>query len=321
MITMRILKKHLLDELSQAEGFVTYGVIPFIEYQLATSFTRTGYEFAKTIISFALPYESNNPVLKKGEYRFAKFAYGVDYHRVVFEKIFNIKEQLEREFGVFQYSINVDTNWLDEKTIASMAGIGFIGRNTLVISKQKGSFFVLGELCLDLESEFYTSSIQNGCHHCKRCVDACPTSAIQMNASDFVKERCLSHLTQRKNPFDDIAFDSVVETIFGCDICQEVCPYNQKQQAFDPLLSIDPLSITTLDQFLKMTKDVYDTVYLDKTFHWVRYEVILRNIIIASVNQGTITKEKLEEIRRTYHYLPWMIPIINQAIERMNERG
>jgi epoxyqueuosine reductase len=318
---MKILKKNLLDNVVKQVGFVDYGIIRYADYQLATGFKHVKFDFVKSIISFALQYDYHDPKLEAGQFKFAKFAYGTDYHQVVSQKIDQVRKEIELLIGPFEFSIHVDTTLLNEKEIASMAGLGFIGRNSLVISKKVGSFFVLGELCVDFIFDEYTTSIQQGCNHCRRCVDACPTHAIGLSAANFDQLKCLSHLTQKKLLFDESAFLSIEDTIYGCDICQDVCPYNIKKHPYEPQLALDDSAITTLDEFLHMTKTAYDERYANKTHNYVRYEVILRNILIASTNKKTLNKDILLELLQKYQQLPWMIQVINQAIGRIDLNG
>jgi len=311
---VKILKKSSLSEISQKVGFTDVGVIPYQDYALAAGSFDSSFQFAKTILSFALQYDNFDPELKPKQYKFAKFTYGRDYHLVMNELLNQAILLIEQKIGNFEYKITVDTTLLDEKVIAKLAGIGFFGKNNIIISKKFGSFFVLGELVVDFEMDEYAGSISNGCNHCTRCIDACPTGAI---GETFDRSKCLSFLTQKKLPFSDLAFYSVRSTIYGCDICQDVCPYNQKRRTGYKEFSFNEDSITSLDEFLALNKERYKEKYLEKTFHYVKYEVVLRNIIIAATNNHDITLNQLNELKELYKDIEWMRVTIQQAIERM----
>jgi len=311
---MKILKRHLLDEIASKLGFCDVGTVSFDAYLQAVPTLEPSFHFAKTILCFALPYDRFDPVLKKNQWTVAKFAYGRDYHRVMESLLMDARILLKHHLGSFESKITVDATILDEKKIATLSGIGFLGKNNLVISPKHGSFFVLGELLVDFEVDGKTNPKENGCGNCTKCKDACPTQAI---SDDFERTKCLSYLTQKKHPFSSEAFSAMGSSVFGCDICQNVCPYNQKTIPGHPDLMFDEDSVFTLPSILALNATTYKEKYEQKTFQWIKYEVILRNVIIASVNSKSIEIDVLMELQQKYRDMGWMNSVLEQSLERM----
>jgi len=205
------------------------------------------------------------------------YARGEDYHIVLKDKLNSLCDVIKTKHGDFTYKIFVDSSPFSEKTFAVKAGIGFIGRNGLVIlpkfevdgTIQKGSFYFLGVIIsdLDLESD---KPVAGTCGRCRRCIDACPTGAI-LEDSVIDASRCISyHNTQSKGDIPDDIAASMDNTVFGCDICQTVCPYNSNavetsEARFAPkqfLLNFDMRGFLDLDEkgFKKLFADtaLYD---------------------------------------------------------------
>ncbi len=185
---------------------------------------RALFEDAKTVVVVSLNYYTDVDMLAK--FKIAKYAYGADYHWVMKKKLNLLLEFINQRDPDCKAKICVDTVPILEKAWAERAGIGWIGKNTCLINKKKGSFLFLGELILNIELE-YDSPAENYCGTCKRCIDACPTNALtepyMLNANN-----CISYQTIESNEQipDDIRKKSN-GWIFGCDICQNVCPWNK----------------------------------------------------------------------------------------------
>lgn len=177
-------------------------------------------EGARSIIVVAVNYAQEPPA----DPRIARYALGRDYHRVLRAKLIRIAQALPEG----RHRICIDSAPLMERDFAQMAGIGWYGKNTMIINSRRGSWFVLGFLLTTLELP-YSSPAEGGCGTCTRCIDACPTGAIifaedrwQVNAQD-----CISYLTiEHKGSFTDREAEQIGSWTFGCDICQEVCPFN-----------------------------------------------------------------------------------------------
>jgi epoxyqueuosine reductase len=199
---------------------------------------------AASVIVVAVSYHQRTPEpVRDGRPRgrIAMYAWGDDYHMVVKAKLFRLADLMREELpGPFATRACVDTAPLLERAWAETAGIGWIGKNTMVIHTQLGSHFVLGALVTTLELE-PDEPAANRCGTCTACVDACPTQALsapyRMNAS-----RCISYLTiEHRSDIDEALRPCMGDWIFGCDVCQEVCPHNRHAtMTSEPRFAIRP---------------------------------------------------------------------------------
>lgn len=243
-------------------------------------------ESAKTIISIAVAYPHKLPIEpQKSAYKRGKItpsSWGIDYHHVLKEKLTRLAEGIEKLTENFEYRGMVDTGALVDTAVAKRAGIGFIGKNGLVISKEFGSYMFLGELVTNLDIA-PDQEVDYDCGDCTRCLDACPTSCLigdgTMNA-----RRCLSFQTQDKGMMD-LEFRKKIKTvIYGCDICQISCPYNKgvlNQAATD----IDPdLAHPELVPFLELSNKTFKEKFGMIAGSWRGKNILQRNAIIALAN-------------------------------------
>lgn len=194
----------------------------------------------KTIITVLLNYYPHEKISIKDNYRIAKYAYGKDYHFVIKDKLNAIAEKCQEEYGSFNYRSFTDSAPIPDRLWAQLGGLGWIGKNTLLINKEYGSFFFIGHLFIDKEIADSNPSIQEDlCLDCDKCLKACPTQALfspyQMDAT-----KCLSYQTiENKDPIKDLPPKKFRNFIYGCDICQDVCPFNKaplphQMEAFKP---------------------------------------------------------------------------------------
>ncbi len=155
----------------------------------------------------------------------ARYAWGDDYHRVLKKRLRLMADELTERLGRgFQYRCFVDTAPVMEKTLAARAGLGWIGKNTLLLNKTYGSWFLLGELFTDLELET-DGPLPDGCGDCRRCVEACPAGAL-LEPYILDARKCISYLNQYE--WDTTRREALRGWRWGCDICQEACPYNRQ---------------------------------------------------------------------------------------------
>jgi epoxyqueuosine reductase len=192
--------------------------------------------------------------------KIAMYAQGEDYHRVLKDKMRVLVQRMREEFGEFNVRIFTDSAPILEKSWAALAGAGWVGKNTNLLQKQSGSYFFLAEILCDLEFT-YDHPVKDHCGDCNRCVDACPTGALEPYRLDA--RRCLSYLTiELRNQIPE-SFEGQSEGwAFGCDICQEVCPWNRfstthKEPRFDPLTP----SFPTAQEWLNMSEEEFKTMF------------------------------------------------------------
>jgi len=220
------------------------------------------------------------------------YARGENYHDVIRHKLEALRDTIAENVGKFQSRIFVDSSPIGEKALAVKAGIGFIGRNgTLILPKPKtgipplGSFHFIGILLTDLEIE-PDEPVPGTCGKCRRCIDACPTDAI---VADGVIDaaKCISyHTTQNKGEVDDEIAAATGNMIFGCDICQVVCPYNKKAVPTDePRLAAraDMINID-LDELAKLTREEFSEKFSSSAIGDIGYEMFKRSMEIAIRN-------------------------------------
>ena len=241
---------------------------------------------AKTIISIAVAYphklkqQPQKTAYKRG--KFTPNSWGLDYHYVLQDKLDRLAKGIEELTADFEYKGMVDTGALVDTAVAQRAGIGFIGKNGLVISKEFGSYMFLGELITNLDIE-PDQPVDYGCGDCNRCVTACPTSCLIGDGSMNAK-RCLSFQTQDKG-VRDLEFRKKIKTvIYGCDICQICCPYNKGLD--NPLATeIDPdLSHPELLPFLELSNGQFKEKFGHVAGSWRGKNILQRNAIIALAN-------------------------------------
>lgn len=216
---------------------------------------------AKAVVSLAFNYfpeESQDAGLPK----IAKYAYGRDYHKVIKKKLITLLNYLQSEIGEVHGRAFVDSGPVLERQWAERSGLGWLGKNALLLSKNKGSFFFLAELIIDLElvSDHPTT---DHCGTCTRCIDACPTDAI-VAPQVIDSNRCISHATiELKDKIPNHFENQMEDWVFGCDICQDVCPWNRFSSPHnepDFIPKRDRLNLTSKD-WLEMTEEVFGDLF------------------------------------------------------------
>ena len=241
---------------------------------------------AKTIISIAVAYphklkqQPQKTAYKRG--KFTPNSWGLDYHYVLQDKLDRLAKGIEELTADFEYKGMVDTGALVDTAVARRAGIGFIGKNGLVISKEFGSYMFLGELITNLDIE-PDQPVDYDCGDCNRCLTACPTSCLIGDGTMNAK-RCLSFQTQDKGIMD-LEFRKKIKTvIYGCDICQICCPYNKGLD--NPLATeIDPeLAHPELLPFLDLSNGQFKEKFGHIAGSWRGKNILQRNAIIALAN-------------------------------------
>ena len=184
-------------------------------------------EKAKSVITVLYNYYPEERLETSDNFQISKYAYGKDYHYIIKAKLDQLLEKIEMKTGKRKARIFVDSAPVLDRTWAQKSGLGFIGKNTLLINKKEGSFFFIGHIILDLELDYEESSPANYCGSCTECIDACPTGALE--AFEVDARKCISYLTieYRGNTLPEDLKGKFNNWIFGCDICQDVCPWNR----------------------------------------------------------------------------------------------
>ncbi len=237
-------------------------------------------EDAKSVVSLTLNYYSEEKQLDEDAPKISKYAYGTDYHTVIKEKLKELLAFINDEIGEVAGRCFVDSAPVMDKAWAQKSGLGWRGKNSNLISKDAGSFFFLAELIIDLELEYDHPFVADHCGSCTRCIDACPTDAIM---APYVVDgsKCISYLTiELKNEIPNEFKGKMENWMFGCDICQDVCPWNRfatqhQEPAFMPALELLQLNKSEL---IEMTDDVFKQVFKGSAVKRTKFNGLKRNI-------------------------------------------
>jgi epoxyqueuosine reductase len=245
---------------------------------------RNLLESARSIICVGKLY--NTPGPEDG--LVSRYAWGEDYHRVMRAGLKRLVELLEREAGPFEYKICVDTAPLLERSYARQAGLGWIGKNTCLIHEPLGSWFFLGEIVTSLELEPGCPP-PDRCGTCTRCIDSCPTKAIILNSEGqwtLDSRRCISYFTiELRGPIPEEHRDGMGGHIFGCDICQEVCPWNSRAPVTEEP-AFAARALPGLEHFVKLSEGEFNQTVADSPIARARHSGVLRNVAVAMGNLG-----------------------------------
>ena len=235
-------------------------------------------EGSKSVISLLLNYYPNefqNPE----SYKISKYAYGKDYHFVIKDKLKSLLQFIQNEIGEVDGRAFVDSAPVLDKAWAAKSGLGWIGKNSNLLSKKAGSFFFIAELIVDLELE-YDTPVTDHCGTCTACIDACPTNAI-VEPYKVDGSKCISYFTIElkdqlpnsfKNTFDD--------WMFGCDVCQDVCPWNRFSKSHsEPLFDPHP-DLLKFDKkdWEEITKETFNEIFRKSAVKRTKFEGLKRNI-------------------------------------------
>ncbi|SFS86202.1 epoxyqueuosine reductase [Mucilaginibacter polytrichastri] len=235
---------------------------------------------AKSVISLGLNYYSDHQQSDPNAPKISKYAFGADYHTVIKDKLKQLLAVINEQIGEVGGRAFVDSAPVLDKAWAKKAGLGWIGKNSNLISKKTGSFFFLAELIVDIELEYDIEPTADHCGTCTRCIDACPTEAIV--APQVVNgSRCISYLTiELKNEIPAEFKGKMDGWMFGCDICQDVCPWNKfsllhQEQSFAPHPEL--LGMNTAD-WNDITEDVFRKVFKNSAVKRTKFDGLTRNI-------------------------------------------
>lgn len=235
-------------------------------------------EGSKSVISLLLNYfpsKTQHP----DSYKISKYAYGTDYHFVIKDKLKELLHFIQEEIGEVHGRAFVDSAPVLDKAWAAKSGLGWIGKHSNLLTQQVGSFYFIAELIVDLELE-YDTPVTDHCGTCTACIDACPTEAI---VAPYVVDgsKCISYLTiELKNGIPNEFQGKLDEWMFGCDVCQDVCPWNRfSKPHHEPLFHPSPelLSFTKKD-WEEITEDVFRKVFKKSAVKRTKYAGLKRNI-------------------------------------------
>ena len=234
---------------------------------------------AKSIVSLLLNYHTDQKQIDPEAPKISSYAYGVDYHSVIKNKLKKMMKIIHREIGEVNGRVFVDSAPVMDKAWAAKSGLGWVGKNTNLISKKVGSFFFIAELILDLELE-YDLPVADHCGSCTACIDACPTEAL-IKPYQIDGSKCISYLTIELKESIPSEFQGKMDNwAFGCDVCQTICPWNRfSKQHNEPLFNPKPelLSMTKKD-WEEITQETFNKVFKNSAVKRTKYSGLTRNI-------------------------------------------
>lgn len=233
---------------------------------------------SKSVVSLLLNYFPSE-VQDEESYKLSKYAYGTDYHFVIKDKLKQLLEFIQKEIGEVHGRVFVDSAPVLDKAWAAKSGLGWMGKHSNLLTKQLGSFYFIAELIIDLELD-YDYPVTDHCGACTACIDACPTEAI---VAPYIVDgsKCISYFTiELKNEIPSTMRGKFDDWVFGCDVCQDVCPWNRFSKSHrEPLFDPNPelLSMTKKD-WQEITEDVFQKLFKNSAVKRTKFDGLKRNI-------------------------------------------
>lgn len=240
---------------------------------------------AKSVISLSYNYFPKVKIDEINNFKISKYAYGEDYHEVIKDILKEMVAELQEEIGEFGFRVFVDSAPVLEKAWARKSGLGWVGKNANLITKKHGSFYFLAEIICDLELE-YDLAVTDHCGSCRACIDACPTQAI---VSDRIVDgsKCISYATiELKNEIPDYFNGKMDDWMFGCDVCQDVCPWNRfsaptLQEKFAP--NFQKLNFRK-NEWKELTQELFSEIFKKSAVKRTKFSGLMRNINFLNDN-------------------------------------
>ena len=237
-------------------------------------------ENARSVISVLLNYFPAQKQVDPDAPVLSKYAFGTDYHFIMKDKLGELLKFIQTEIAPCEGRCFVDSAPVLDRAWAARAGLGWIGKNTNLISTEYGSFFFIGELILDLELPVDEKIVRNHCGNCSRCIDACPTQAL---VAPYVLDarKCISYQTiENRGEIDTELKGKFENRVFGCDICQDVCPWNLKSETHsEPAFVADArLMNLSRDDWHSMDKPTFNELFRNSAVKRTRFEGLQRNM-------------------------------------------
>lgn len=240
-------------------------------------------EDSKSVISLSYNYFPDEKISTLDNFKISKYAYGEDYHEIIKEILREMVAELKEEIGDFHCRVFVDSAPVLERSWARKSGIGWVGKNANLITKQSGSFYFLAEIICDLQLEEDFSTTDH-CGTCTKCIEACPTDAI---VSDKIIDgsKCISYATiELKNEIPEGFRNNMEDWMFGCDICQDVCPWNRfstptLQEKFQPNTFLKNFK---KEEWEELSQELFSEIFKKSPVKRTKFAGLKRNIEFLS---------------------------------------
>ncbi|MGD2033727.1 MAG: tRNA epoxyqueuosine(34) reductase QueG [Bacteroidales bacterium] len=234
---------------------------------------------AKSVVLVLLNYYPEDLIEEKGNFVISKYAYGRDYHKVMKSMLRKLQKEINNEIVKHEGRIFADSAPVLERALAAKAGLGWVGKNANLISPEHGSFVFIGELILNVELA-YDRPINDFCGSCTKCLQACPTKAI-IQPKVIDSRRCISYWTiEHKGAIHQSLQDTFRDRIFGCDICQDVCPWNRKSESTNVAAFRPSPDLTGMakNDWRNLPEEKYERLFRGSAVKRAKYSGLMRNI-------------------------------------------
>ncbi len=275
--------QHLEKEASRLKQWITSGLYGQMVYMAGHFDQRVNpgklVPGAKSVISVLLNYYPADTQKDKEAPNISKYAYGHDYHKVIKNKLNKLLQFIRKTYPKVNGRFFIDSAPVMDKVWAARSGLGWIGKNTNLISRENGSFVFIGELIIDLELE-YDIPEKDYCGTCTLCIDACPTGAI-VKPYLLDARKCISYFTiEYKEELPSEMKGKFENWVFGCDICQDVCPWNLKCLPHDePDFNPHPrLMEMSKDEWFNLSEEDYKEIFKNSAVRRTKYSGLKRNL-------------------------------------------
>lgn len=243
------------------------------------------FAWARSAVVILVPYESERPHAPAGalSHHIARYALGDDYHDVLDRMLRELEEAIGEGVRTWRY---VDTGPLSDRSLAAQAGLGWIGKNGMLISEQHGSYFFIGTLLTSLQNDIDSGEVADRCGACTRCLDACPTNAILPNRT-LDSHACISYATiEQRGPLNDFVAQRLEGNAFGCDICQEVCPWNATPAHSHPAFAArDQYRATPVTDLLRFSQADFSELFRKSAVKRAKLAGMIRNVEAVSARR------------------------------------
>ncbi len=276
----------LKDEIVRLEKSLNSGYNGEMQY-LKKNFDKRSnpvnvLEGAKSVISLIINYYTPDKQNENSFYKVSRYAYGEDYHNVIKEKLVKLEDFIKEIYTEVKTKSFVDASPLLEKALAVKSGLGCIGKQSLLINKDFGTFCFIGEIVLDKDLEYDIPFTQDLCGKCTKCIDACPTKAI-VEPHVIDARKCITYLNienRKEKASSELQTKNFYNWIYGCDICQDVCPLNKnpKPTIIKEFQSNPELLSMTKEDWENITEEKFNSLFQNSAAKRIGYELLKRNI-------------------------------------------
>ena len=278
---------HLTEEEERMEAWLEKGMNGEMSYLERNREKRYNpsllVEGAQSVITVLYNYKPTETLAEKDNFKISTYAYGKDYHRVIKKKLNQLVTFIEQNSGSHNHRVFVDSAPVLDRAWAHRSGLGFIGKNTCLINRKGGSWFFIGHIIIDLELEYEQKKPEkNFCGSCTLCIEACPTGALKPFELDARK--CISYLTIEYKGEIPVEFQGKFKNwIFGCDICQQVCPWNKGAVPHDePLFEpSEELKNMRKNDWLALDVNEFNNIFQGSAVKRAGFNNLKRNILFV----------------------------------------